>query len=178
MTTTAPPRPERKRWATPTRVLVGTVVLASFGLWVIALGRIGVGEPPDTLADPTFAAAAERLCAAALADVTALPPARTARSAGERSDTIDQASDRLARLTIDLRDLAPQEGEDATTVSAWLADWDTYLLDRRDYAERLRGDESAAFQLTTRSGQDITRPMDNLAQVNGMPSCATPGDVG
>lgn len=165
-------------WLTPTRLLVATVVIASFALWVVALGRIGVGDPVDTLDDRAFAEAAEPLCAAAVADIERLPGASTARTAAERAVTLDQATDRLAVLVGQLRALAPGSGEDVGVVAAWLADWDTYLGDRRDYAARLRVDEAAEFQLTTRDGQDITRPMDNLAAVNHMASCATPGDVG
>ncbi|MPY93653.1 MAG: hypothetical protein GEV08_11500 [Acidimicrobiia bacterium] len=175
---TAPPRPARARWATPGRLLLAAVVVGSFGLWVVALARIGVREPLDTLEGPAFALAAEPVCAAALADVEALPAASTARSAAERSVTIDEATGRLRGLVADLRSLAPRTGEDGSVVAAWLADWDTYLGDRQDYARRLRADEAAEFQLTTRQEQGITKAMDNMAQVNEMPSCATPGDVG
>lgn len=169
---------ERRGRLTPTRVLAAAVVIGSFSLWVVALGRIGVSDPLDTLEDRAFAEAAEPRCAAALADVERLPPASAARTATERAVTIDEATDRLEALVGELRALAPGSGEDGRVVAAWLDDWATYLGDRRGYAARLRDDETAELQLSTRRGQDITRPMDNLANVNGMPSCATPGDVG
>jgi hypothetical protein len=177
-TTTTPDDRAGRRRLTPLRLVVGAAVVASFGLWVVALARIGVGDPPDTLANGAFPAAAEPRCAAALADIELLPAAMTARSATERAATLDQATDRLDALVGELHALAPTDGEDAVTVRAWLDDWGTYLADRRDYATRLRSDERAEFQLSTRNGQGITRPMDNLAEVNDMPSCTTPGDVG
>ena len=83
--------------------------------------------------------------------------------------------------TADLQDLA----HDAPGLSraygalvvAWLNDWDTYLSSRDDYARRVRTDPRARFLVDQRDRQAITVPMDNLAKVNRMASCVTPGDV-
>jgi len=65
-----------------------------------------------------------------------------------------------------------------TLRDAWLEDWERYSADRRRYAVALRSDASARFTLTARNGSNYTRTMDAMADLNGMPSCQTPGDVG
>ena len=73
--------------------------------------------------------------------------------------------------------MVPADGPDRALVLAWLDDWDSYLDSRDDYARRVRTDPRARFLVDDRDGQAITVPMDNLATVNRMPSCVTPGDV-
>ena len=73
--------------------------------------------------------------------------------------------------------MAPADGPDRALVLSWLRDWDTYLANRDGYAQRMRTDPRARFLVDQRDRQAITVPMDNLANVNRMASCVTPGDV-
>ncbi len=175
---TPPPRRRHRPKITVPRVLLGLVVAASFALWAVALLRVGVKAPPDTLTDPAFAAAAEPVCAAAVVDLEALPHASTAKTPEERAATLELANTRLTQMVAELRTIAPMGAPDSPTINAWLADWDTYLGDRAEYTTLLAQGETAQFQVTPRDNQTITKPMDNLAVVNGMLSCQTPGDVG
>jgi hypothetical protein len=166
------------RRITPTRVLVGIVVVTSFALWAYAFSGLARRDAPDTLNDPSFAAAAEPICAAAIADIDALPAAMTFE--GDplgRADNLDQATDRLEAMVRSLEPLTTGTDRDRQIIDAWLSDWDTYLGDRRGFAEAIRVDPDEPFQLTGRQGKAITAPMNRMATVNDMPSCAPPGDV-
>jgi len=168
----------RPWWKRPSGIAVAVIVLGSFGLWAYALSGLAARTPPDTLSDTAYAAAAEPRCAAARAAIDELPLAMTARSAIERSETLDDATDLVDALIRELRSI-PVDGEaDRALVDAWLEDWERYSADRRRYAVALRSDASARFTLTARNGSNYTRTMDAMADLNGMPSCQTPGDVG
>lgn len=184
--TAGPPTPEaaieplpvtRPWWRRPGGLLLAGVVVASFLFWIYALSGLAKREPPDSLQDPTFAQGAEPRCAAVAAQVAALPPASSARTPAERANTVEVGTGLLRGLVADLRTIVPAAGPDRDLVVAWLDDWDSYLGSRDDYARDVRADPRARFLVDDRDGQAITEPMDNLATVNRMPSCVTPGDV-
>jgi hypothetical protein len=53
------------------------------------------------------------------------------------------------------------------------------VANRRDYADRLRVDPEARLLLDQSLGGDsVDKPIEIFADVNDMPTCATPGDVG
>ena len=57
----------------------------------------------------------------------------------QRADVGEQATDLLAEQVARLRSLPPPGGEaDGKLLQTWLADWDTYLSDRRDHIEGWR----------------------------------------
>jgi hypothetical protein len=76
----------------------------------------------------------------------------------------------------DLEPLAP-DGEDGEVVAEWIADWRTYLQDRRTYAEALREDPDARLFVTAKDHEQVTEYIDGFAADNDMPACATPIDV-
>jgi hypothetical protein len=51
------------------------------------------------------------------------------------------------------------------------------LDDRQAFADRLRVDEEAELLVTARVGRQITLTLDRFAEINDMPSCATPLDA-
>jgi hypothetical protein len=167
----------RPWWRRPGGLALAGIVVASFLFWIYALSGLAKREPPDTLQDPTFATRAEPRCATTAAAVARLPAAPTARTPAERADTVEIGTGLLRSLVTDLRVMAPQDGPDRALVLSWLDDWNSYLDSRDDYARRVRTDPRARFLIDDRDGQAITVPMDNLATVNRMPSCVTPGDV-
>lgn len=161
----------------PLPIGIAVVMIVTFLPWAYALSGLADRTPPDTLRDPAFRRAAEPLCRTARADIDALPPARTAKSAAERSVTLDAATDVVERLVGDLRAIPVTSDFDRTIVGQWLADWDRYVEDRRAYARTLRSDPGARFVLTAEGGLDYTKAMDAMADVNHMTSCQVPGDV-
>jgi hypothetical protein len=148
-------------------------------MWAYVLYlAIGPGRQPspDRLDDPAFAQGAQSVCAAALDDVAALPPAVEARSAPERAEIVAQANERFAAMLDELEPLAPG-GEDGEIVAEWITDWRTYLGDREIYARALRDDPDARLFVTAKDSDQVTEYIDAFAADNHMPACATPIDV-
>lgn len=177
--TSSPDRPAGHRtwYRRPGGLAAAVVVIGSFILWGYALSGVARRDPPDTLADKAYAAQAETVCAPYRQAVDALPPAPAAKSPVDRAEVLGQANDTLAAMVADLRTIGPDNDTDRAIVDAWLRDWDHYLQDRRVYRDQLATGADAKFILTSDSGVIYTKSMDNLATVNAMPSCATPGDV-
>ncbi len=175
--------PPRWRW-TPTRVLLTAVVIAMVTMWGYVLFlAFGPGRQPpiDRLDDPAFAEAAEARCADALEQVEALPVAAASETAAARADVLEQADGVFAAMLDDLDsmvDLAPA-GDQRDRATAWLADWRTYLGDREAYVEALRADPEARLLVSEKKGEgrQITGWIDEFANANRMPSCATPTDA-
>lgn len=156
-----------------------TVIIVSALVWIYALSGAARRDPPNKLSVPDFATAAEPICADAMAALDALPAAATASGPQERADVLDEGGAILSAMVDDgLRPLAPTApARDAEMVQEWLSDWDTYIADRAGYADRLREDPDARFYVSEKERMQITKGIDDLAEVNEMPSCATPGDV-
>lgn len=172
------PEAGRSRWGVRLAALAG---LASFALWAYAFSPLSRTDPPDYLQDRAWPAAAEKICAAAAADMESLPFASESNSPLARADVVEAATERLQTMVDDLARLPLAEGTKASAdrelVTLWLADWDTYLADRTAFTTGLRTDPSTKFVLTMRGSHAITRPMDQVAKNNRMPSCATPTDA-
>lgn len=176
---TAPPdSPSSSVWTLMGRVIVVVIILGSALLWIYALTR-SPGQPPGSLDDPSFGAAAEPICASAQARLAELPPAFDAPDPAIRAAVISSGTEILQTMVDDLRSIAPSRGtRDGDMVAEWLDDWQTYLGDRRAHAARLAEEGDIRFYVTEKDGRQITAPIDRFAQINHMPSCATPGDLG
>ena len=171
-----PPSDRRRRLAMAAGTLFAVV---SMGTWVWMLVIYDPGLLIDELEDPAFPEAAEKVCAVALANIEALPPAESARDAAGRAAVVTVANQELAAMLAGLRPLAPTEPpEAAEAVGEWLDDWEGYLADRQQYAEELARDPETRFTERQKGGKQISRAIDAYAQVNRMTSCETPGDVG
>ena len=66
----------------------------------------------------------------------------------------------------DLEAITPT-GEDGEIVTAWLADWRTYLGDREAYAEALRSDPEAQLLVTAKDREQITEFIDAFSRTTG-----------
>lgn len=147
-------------------------------IWMYQLQNRGEQDMPDRLDDLSWTAEADRICAAAVADVAALPSAQSAADAEERADVIVVATDRFEEMLVDLERLAPTgDSRDAVITEAWLADYRQFLADRDAFAAALREDPTARFLVTEKYGSHITKPIDRFARVNEMEACMSPGDV-
>lgn len=161
------------------RALGVTAFLAMALLWIFVFTRSRPDLVPGELADRSFPTAAEPTCARARAEIATLPFAHETPDPAQRAEVVDRATTMLETMLADLRAATPHEDPARTMVAEWLADWSTYVQNRRDYANRLRADPTAKFsvQQSERDNVQITRALDRFAKVNAMPSCATPDDV-
>lgn len=169
---------QRPLRATAGRIALALVVAASFGIWAYAYSGRADRPAPDLLDDPGFAAAAEPVCAAARAQLGRLEPAPLATDHLDRAATIDQANRILGGMLSELRALSPTTERDRQIVGAWLTDWETYLEDRRSFADRLAADPDARFYQSDVANELLDRRLTRFADTNQMSSCGNPGDVG
>ncbi len=173
----APPaRPGRRSFAWYHGLLVvalGLIVV----MWVYALGFAPKGNP-NRLHDTAWTANAESVCAAAQQQIAALPPAKTAKSPQQRADVVDQADAILSDMITTLK-AAGVTGtvKEQHYVELWLADYETYLGDRRDWAAILHQGESKPFAISKGDGGPIIDRMDGFSETNNMLSCRAPLDV-
>jgi hypothetical protein len=135
------------------------------------------GDPPDFLDDRSFPAAAEPICAAAVAEVATFGNPAFVDSIEERADLVDRETAVFDAMVTELRALPRPAGEQGEWVAVWLDDWDVHIEDRRRWAERLHDGEDPPFVETARGNDQISRVVDEFAEVNQMASCATLGDV-
>ena len=91
---------------------------------------------------------------------------------------VDRANDELEAMLDGLDVDLPSSQEDQAVVRPWLADWRTYLDNRRDYADRLRTDPDAQLLVDEKFSDSIETVIGTFAEVNEMDSCVVPGDVG
>jgi hypothetical protein len=160
------------------RVLAVSAMVAMAIFWAVVFLGIPRQENPDRLDDRAFVDRTIDRCDALLADLAELPNGSFIEGAEERADVLDRATDRLEVMVEEIDADAPG-GDDAKSVQGWLADWRTYIGNRRDFAQRLREDPGARLLLDQSLGGDsVDKPIEIFADVNDMPTCATPGDVG
>lgn len=166
------------------RSVIGGVVAAMVIMWayVLYLAFVPGREPPvDRLDDPSFARAAEPVCAEALERIDRLPVAASVSDATDRAEVLDQANVAYADMLDELDELVPlaPAGEQRERTQEWLSDWRTHLGDRETYAAALRVDPNARLLVTAKpgDGRHITGFIDEFARANRMVSCAEPTDV-
>ncbi len=166
-----PPRTARDR---AVRALLALLVLALAAMWIYAWVFAPRGDP-DRISDQAWADAAEARCAIASEVVTAVPVEQD--DAQRRADDVDAVTGALAAMVDDLGATLPKDPDDADTVARWLDDYEIYLDDRREFSAGLREDPTTRFEVTAVENRQITAVIDRYADVNGMQSCMTPGDV-
>jgi hypothetical protein len=177
------PSPEVANDGTPMRglrfALVLGIVLAFVGIWSYILFFYRPSKQIDELTDRTFPTAAEEICAATMQRVDDLPIASMAANPKERGDTVATANANLAAMVEQLQRAQPT-GDDPEAKGAreWVGDWDQHVKDREVYAKELQAGEDARFLESTKGARQLSRAIDAFAQVNKMPSCETPQDVG
>jgi len=177
------PSPGAANDGTPMRglryALVLGVVVAFLGIWVYVLFFYRPTKQIDELTDRTFPVAAEKICAAAMQKVDDLPIASMAANPKERGNTVATANADLTAMVDELRNAQPS-GNDPEDKGAreWVGDWEQHVKDREVYAKDLQSGEDARFLESTKGARQLSRAIDAFAQVNKMPSCETPQDVG
>lgn len=161
------------------------VALVTAGVLVVVVGWLYIlffyrpAKQIDELTDRTFPDAAQEICAAAMEKVDALPIASMAANPEERGDTVAAANAELAAMVDGLRAAQPSgDSPEDKGVREWVDDWDQHVNDRAVYAEELQSGEDARFLESTKGARQLSRAIDAFAQVNKMPACETPQDVG
>lgn len=165
---------------TPGRVaaIIFAVLMVLFWLWVFS--GAPAKDNPDRLQDEAYVEDLEAKCQDLRKDLKTLPNAVEIEDAGERADVLDDANEMVGAFIEDVDASIPTDDADAkTSLEGWLVDWRTYLRNREEYADALRKDPEAQLLLdVSKLGDSVDKAIEIFAQVNGIPDCATPGDVG
>lgn len=180
MTTTDVPAPSRP--AAWKRIALLAVLAAFAAFWVWAL-FFASKEAVNRIGDRAWAERAEEICAAAndereaLADYTRIDQP-TPDLIARRADVVDQATDVVATMLDEIMTVAPTDAKGAAIVPDWVADYRTYLDDRREYADELRvSGRNLAFYESQVDGIPLSEKLETFAGDNAMPSCAPPRDL-
>lgn len=161
------------------RAVVLVLVVALAVMWVYVLFIANPESTEDKLHADAFPKAAQPVCRATVDELGRLGVVnKRATSPQERAGFVDTTDAELLKMVQQLRTMTPSPGEDATAIGKWLDDWDQWLRDRMTWAEKLHRGEDAPFLEKQRdNGEPNSKALNDFAQINSMPSCATPGGV-
>lgn len=172
-----PPPPARRR-TSPWTVAGGTLFVAIVVMWIWIFSGAAGKANPDYLADRAWAEDAEETCAATRERIDERSAAAGTQDLDARADAIDESTDDAEAMLADLRDPPPESASDRSVVGPWLDDYAQLLEDRRTYADAIRVNPDARFLTTEKFNDPLDRVVQTFAEVNDMPSCIPPGDVG
>lgn len=163
------------------RLILASICLAIAVMWVYAL-FFASKEAVNKIGDSDWTTRADLRCAQARADRLALADYRRIDDPGtgglsRRAELVDQATDTIARMLIDLRAQLPTDAKGRELIPLWLDDYDTYVNDRRLYAEQLRQGDNSPFAESTFEGLPLSERIATFAGDNRMANCAPPIDL-
>jgi hypothetical protein len=168
----------------PALLLIGLVVAVFVAMWIYIFFFADTTNP-NRLPDRAWTKQAEAICAAYAKQIGALPPAHTFASIKPKSEAMrqravvgQQATDLLAQMVADLRASPSADPASRDAVNRWLADYDTYIQDRRRHLARWAAGEDPPFAETAVGGKPISLGMDDFSDANDMSSCKVPQDLG
>jgi hypothetical protein len=163
------------------RVILSLVVGLIAVMWVYAL-FFASREAVNKIGDEGWAVRADARCLVAKNERLALADYRTVTDPltgglAARAALVDQATDTIESMLRDLRASEPSDEKGQAIVPLWLADYDTYIGDRRAYADQLRRGDNSPFSESTFEGLPLGERISTFAGDNRMRNCATPLDL-
>jgi hypothetical protein len=158
--------------------IVAVVAMVIFWVWIFS--GAPAKQNPDRLQDRAYVAKLEDRCQALRDDLAELPNAANLKTQAQRADVLDDANVLVGEFIDDIAAGAPTSGDAGASMKGWITDWRTYLANREDYAERLRTQPNAQLLLdrSTIGTDSVDKAIQIFTQVNEIPACETPGDVG
>lgn len=171
----------QQRWSRSAKIQV-VLLVVNVAFWAAILGwTVAYGDdaydPPDRLDDRAFPVAAEPICATTVEDIEGLGLPTEVESPAERADLIDEENRLLRAMLGELEGLPRPAGKQGDWVELWIADWRTHVDDRQAWADDLRVGDDHPFTESDRAGEQVSKVIDNFAEINEMESCVTTGDV-
>jgi len=150
-------------------------------MWVYAL-FFASKEAVNKIGDEAWTQRADARCLVAKNERLALADYRLIDEAGPqalagRASLVDRATDTIERMLQDIRETLPNDEKGQALIPLWIADYDTYVADRRAYAERLRAGDNSPFSETTTEGLPLSEKIATFAGDNRMKNCAPPIDL-
>jgi hypothetical protein len=166
------------------RLVVGVLAVAIvliLAMWVYAFG-FADKRSLYRVSDRAWAVNAESRCKAAVKELDGLADFRRIDQVGadalqQKAAIVDKANDIVTRMVDDLSVDAPARSEDGSDAQKWIADYRTYLANRRVFADQLRRGQNKPFAEAEIDGSPITNFLTDFAIGNDMTSCAPPTDL-
>ncbi|NDG10782.1 MAG: hypothetical protein EB111_02880 [Actinobacteria bacterium] len=162
-------------------LILSVVCAAIAAMWVYAL-FFASKEAVNKIGDEAWTQRADARCLVAKNERLALADYRLIDEAGPqalagRATLVDRATDTIERMLQDIRETLPNDEKGQALIPLWIADYDTYVADRRAYAERLRAGDNSPFSETTTEGLPLSEKIATFAGDNRMKNCAPPIDL-
>jgi hypothetical protein len=173
-----PEAPLSMRWSLGrTLGVMAALSMVLFWLWILS------GAPakpnPDFIQDRALAQQIQDRCKAFRSDLADLPNALETPDPETRAEVLDQATTLASSMIDDIDRYAPDSGDGSESIAGWVKDWRTYLNNRRAFTRELRTDPGARLLLDISPlGDSVDKTIEIFTQVNRIPECATPGDIG
>lgn len=165
---------------------VGLTVKVAAGAFIIFMWFyafvLAPRESANNIHDTAWSERSEATCRRAaeyrtgLADLSKVDPSDTGALA-TKADIIDKATDSVERTLDALAADTPSTAKGRELVPEWIADFRTYVRDRRDYAETLRSGTLVEFSESLVEGLPVTERLGKFARENHMPTCQPPRDL-
>ncbi len=151
-------------------------------MWVYALG-FAPRESINRIGDAEWQAKAEAICQKAederfaLQDLSPMKP-NSVESLRKKADIVEKATDSLERAINEIEKIQPSDAKGQALVPLWLADYRTYLENRRTFIEQLRTVERRPYFAETEvEGVPISERIGKFARENDMKTCQPPRDL-
>ena len=166
---------------TATRLILSLICAAIAVMWVYALG-FASKEAVNKIGDIEWTQRAEVRCKQAelqrieLADYRLITEPGTG-GLSERANLVDRATDTLVEMLADLQADMPSDEKGRALIPLWIADYNSYIDDRRAYSAQLRTQSNAPFAESTYEGLPLAERIATFAGDNRMPSCSPPIDL-
>lgn len=166
---------------TATRFVLGAICTAIAAMWVYAFG-FAPRESANRIKDATWQERAEAICAATsearaqLANLSKID-AKDSAALAQRAELVETATNALATMLDEIEKIPPADAKGRAIVPMWLAEYRTYISDRRDYVAQLRKGSITVFAESMVEGVPISERLSKFARENDAPSCQPPLDL-
>ena len=168
----------------PRQVVRGGLVVICLLLavmWVYAF-VFASRESVNLIGDRAWQEYAEERCMQARLERAELADFRRLEDVGPgalaaRADLVDKATQTLEDAIDDIAAQPVVDEKGQAIVPLWLADYRTYIQDRRDYADMLRTGKNEPFAETRVDGIPLSEKVSTFATANRMPACQAPVDL-
>jgi hypothetical protein len=181
MNRTPAPRPTQTGLRRLARFAVITACVFIGAMWVYAF-LFASRESINKINDAQWAQRSQVRCQQAATERTALTDftridEKDASTLLQRAIIVDKATDTLEAMVSDIAKDTPSDAKGQALVPMWIADYRTYIEDRRDYTEDLRAGRLPTFAETKVDGVPISERIGKFARENKMRACQPPFDL-
>jgi hypothetical protein len=150
-------------------------------MWVYAFG-FSSKDSINKIGDSAWQDAAEKFCAQGEFERLKLADLRLVKESGsgalaERATLVDKATKTLELALDQIEKLPIADEKGKAIIPLWIADYRTYIEDRRDYADILRSGKNVPFSETQIEGLPLSEKISTFAADNYMSSCKAPVDL-